>query len=234
MKILSIQNCSAEGFGRYERYVLERGVELQVVHAYRDEPLPVAKGFDAILVGGTPISAYAAHEHPFLGRECEYLRLAVSSGRACLGICCGGQILAQLLGARVRKCEQKEIGGYEVCLTDAGRKDGLLKGFPACLPVFHWHGDTFAVPEGGELLVTGEGCRNQMFRWGHVVGAQFHLEVTSREVGAWAEAYADELAAFGKKREDVLRECQEREEKMGALAGLLMENFLTLASSKGA
>jgi len=229
MKILAIQNCRAEGFGRYEQYLLGRGTDFQVVHAYRDDPFPAAEGFDAILIGGTPVSAYAAEEHPFLRRECEYLRLALSAGTACFGICCGGQLLAQLLGASVEKCERMEIGGYEVCLTEAGQKDGLLKGFPAHFPVFHWHGDTFGIPEGGELLVTGEGCRNQMFRRGHVVGVQFHLEVTSHEAGLWADEYPDELVTFGKKKEDLLRECQEREEQMGALAGLLMENFLKLA-----
>ena len=234
MKILAIQNCSAEGFGCYERYLLAWGIEVRVVHAYRDDPLPAVNGVDAILVGGTPISAYVAHEHAFLRRECEYLRLAMMADKACFGICCGGQVLAQLLGASVGKCAQKEIGGYEVWLTDAGQRDGVLNGFPARFPVFHWHGDTFAVPDGGELLVEGEGCRNQMFRRGNVIGVQFHLEVTSREAGVWAEEYADELAACGKTRADVIRECQEREEEMVALAGVLMENFLKLATNSGA
>jgi len=93
-------------------------------------------------------------------------------------------LLARAAGAEVRKNPVMEIGGYEVRLTDAGKKDTLFKNFPGTFPVFHWHGDTFDIPQGAELLVTGEKCKNQAFRYKNSVALQFHLEVTSSEASA--------------------------------------------------
>ncbi|MBN1581799.1 MAG: gamma-glutamyl-gamma-aminobutyrate hydrolase family protein [Anaerolineae bacterium] len=109
-KILAIQNCEIEGFGLYERHLAARGIDYQVTHAYRGHFLPPLESFDAILVGGTPLSAYVAHEHPFLQAEVAYLEQALDAGKPCFGICCGAQILAQILGARVGRCERMEIG----------------------------------------------------------------------------------------------------------------------------
>jgi GMP synthase (glutamine-hydrolysing) len=230
MRVLAIQNCLVEGFGFYEQVLQDRGIDCQVVHAYRDESLPKFKEFNAILIGGTPISAYTVHAHPFLQAEYEYLTRAVLTGKACLGICCGAQILAQILGARVHRCKQMEIGVYEVRLTETGQNDRLLEGFPPHFPVFHWHGDTFEIPAGASLLVEGEGCRNQMFRWGKVVGVQFHLETSSSEVGIWADEYRDELVSSGKGRAGVLAECRAREQEMNTLAARLVVNFLEMSA----
>jgi GMP synthase-like glutamine amidotransferase len=171
-------------------------------------------------------------EHPFLEAEYQYLQGAVSAGKTCFGICCGAQLLAQILGAEVRRCEQGQVGGYQVQLTAAGRRDALLQGFPARFPVFHWHGDTFSLPLGAELLVEGDSCRNQMFRRGNVVGVQFHLEVTVRDAALWADAYADELVALGKSKAQVVAECRAREEKMLPLAAQLMDSLLEIARGR--
>ena len=229
MKVLMIQNCDIEGFGLYEQYLVDHGIDHSLVRADLDELFPPHEEFDAILIGGTPISAYAAQEYPFLLAEREFLRQAVFDGKACLGTCCGAQILAQILGAEVHRCKQMEIGAYRVRLTGAGRRDALLQDFPHHFPVFHWHGDTFSVPEAAELLVEGEVCRNQMFRQGKVVGVQFHLEATSIEAGVWADAYRDELVSVGKTSEEVVRECQEYELEMERMAMCLLDNFFELA-----
>jgi GMP synthase-like glutamine amidotransferase len=233
MKVLAIQNCAVEGFGHYKQHLATRGVDYTVVHPYRGDRLPPAEGFVVLLVGGTPISAYAAEEHPFLLAEYHILQGAVSAGKTCFGICCGAQLLAQILGAEVRRCEQKEIGGYQVQLTRAGGRDALLEGFPTRFPVFHWHGDEFSLPPGAELLVEGERCRNQMFRRGNVAGVQFHVEVTGREAALWADAYPEELAALGKSKARVVAECQAREGEMIPLAAQLIDNLLGIARGRG-
>jgi len=226
MRILALQNCEIEGFGLYGGHLAARKIGCHVMHAYRGHALPSFEMFDAILVGGTPVSAYAAHEHTFLQAEVAYLAQALDAGKPCLGICCGAQILAQLLGARVGRCEQMEVGGYRVHLTLAGQRDPLLDGFPPSFPVFHWHGDTFDVPCSADLLVEGELCRNQMFRRGNVVGVQFHLETTVEDVSAWTDAYADELAQAGKSKAQVIAECRDREPEMRDLALRLIDNWI--------
>jgi GMP synthase-like glutamine amidotransferase len=230
MNILAIQNCALEGFGLYAHYFLDHHADLTVIHAYEGDSLPPLFGVDVILVGGTPVAAYDAQKPAFLRKVTQYLGSAVMEGKACFGICFGAQILAQILGAEAKKSEQTEIGCYEVRVTPEGKSHPLLRGFPGQFPVFQWHGDLFAVPTGGELLVEGDPCHNQMFHSENVVGVTFHLEVAPGEIGAWSDEYSEELARFGKTREEVIEECRPREREMAVLAAKLMENFVEYVS----
>ena len=229
MRVLIIQNDRTESLGLYERYLEDKAIEHRVLHAYRlkpDEPFPPVRGYDAFIVGPTPISANDIHKHPFLAKEWGYLGEIVESAKPCLGVCCGGQMLARRLGARVTSSPEKEVGGYEVRLTKRGRGDPLFAGFTPLFPVFQWHSDVFEIPPGGELLAEGDPCPVQAFGWGSVRGVIFHLEIGSSEAGRWADAYPLEIDAVGKTRRQVVEECREREPEMRVLAYRLMENFL--------
>jgi len=225
-KILAIQNCEIEGFGEYEKYIIDQGLEYEVIHPYRDSIFPAPENYDAVLLGGTPLSANDIDEHPFLQAESTFLEEAIRLNKRCLGICFGAEILAIILGATVTLCRPKEIGGYRIRLTDAGKDDPLLEGFPDDFPVFQWHGDQFEIPSKGLLLAEGDFCLNQLFRLGNVVGVQFHLETTCREAGLWADAYAEELEEVGKSKNQVIEECRAGESERLALARRFMENFL--------
>lgn len=227
MRFLGIQNCETESFGLYETHLGDGGVAFDRFPAYRGHGFPPLGGYDAILVGGTPLAAYEFESHPFLVAEERYLRAALSAGRPCLGICFGAQLMAQILGAAVYPAAQKEIGVYRLEVTPAGRSDPLLAGFPERFPAFQWHGDTFDVPPGAELLVTGAPVRHQMFRLGRAVGVQFHLETPLAETGCWVDAYRDELARFGKTRAALLAETGRHEVETLALAERLIANFVT-------
>ena len=230
MKFLAVQNCEIEGFGIYQKALRDCGIDYHLVRSYRGETLPHLAGIDGILVGGTPISANAVDDHPFLTGVYRSLARAVESAIPCLGICAGAQILARILGAEVTRAPEKEIGVYRVRLTRAGREDRLLNRFPPEFPVFQWHQDTFAIPPGGRLLAEGRACKNQLFRRGLVVGSQFHLEVDPQEAAAWSEAYAAELEVFGKDRRQIVAECRAARLEMENLAGLLVKNFVLMAT----
>jgi GMP synthase (glutamine-hydrolysing) len=234
LRALIIQNDETETLGQYVQYLKTFRVGHTVLHAYSMDPddfFPPVDYFDAFIVGPTPISANDVADHPYLRREWDYLGEIIESGKPCLGVCCGGQMLARKLGARVRRSPEKEVGGYEVRLTEEGREDPLFAGFPDEFPVFHWHSDMFEVPPGGSLLVEGDPCPIQAFGLGNVRGVIFHLEIDRREAGRWADAYPAELEAVGKTREQVLDECREREPEMGRLARRLMENLLRLENT---
>ena len=232
MRVLIVQNDETEGLGGYERHLKRFRVDHTVFHAYdmeEEDAFPPVDLYDAFIIGATPISANDVDDHLFLRREWEVLGEIVESGKPCLGVCCGGQMLARRLGGEVVRSPEKEVGGYEVRLTEEGMADLLFAGFPEEFPVFHWHGDMFQVPPGGRLLAVGDPCPVQAFGWGNVRGVIFHLEIDRREAARWADAYPGELEAVGKTREDVLEECRAREPDMRWLANRLMENFLGLS-----
>jgi GMP synthase-like glutamine amidotransferase len=229
MRALIIQNCPPENIGMYADYLCEHGIASDTIHAY--EPgaeFPVVGDYDAIFVGGTPLSVCDIDQYDFLLRERDYLKKALDQKKHCFGICAGGQLLAHVLGAGVRKNAQPEIGCYELRLTAAGITDPLLGGFPSSFQVFQWHSDTFDLPKGASLLAESDFCKNQLFRMGTAIAVQFHLEETAAEVGKWAHKYADELAAIGKEASTILADMCAHEAEMRRLAWLLMDNFFAL------
>ncbi len=231
-RILVLQNCLEEGIGLYGLRLQERGISHVTVHAYDGECIPPPQGFDAIIVGGTPVSANEFRDHAFLVEEGLFLKQALDLGKPILGICFGAQLLAKLLGAEVKKNPVMEIGAYPVRLTAAGHSDPLFQGFPKVFPVFHWHNDTFDIPPWGMRLATGRDCPNQGFRMGSAVGLQFHLEITAADACRWADAYAHELRAAGKNKARLALECRQHEAAMARLAGLLLDNFLAAGNSQ--
>ena len=51
--------------------------------------------------------------------------------------------------------------------------------------MFHWHGDTFDLPQGAVHLAESEGCRSQAFVFDNrILGLQFHLGSTPDTVRA--------------------------------------------------
>ncbi len=226
MKILCIQNHPVEGFGLYQTYLEEKNVEYKILHAFDNPEYPEINEINVILIAGTPIPAYEIQKYNFLIKESEFLRKAIQNGIPCFGSCFGGQILSLLLGGRVTRNPVMEIGTYRVRSTEFGKHDPYLKGFPDQFPVFHWHGDTFSVPPGAELLVKGEDCKNQMFRKNNIIGVQFHLEITGEDTGRWAQEYKDELTEFGKTKDQILNEHKEYEQDLKQLAYQLLSNFL--------
>jgi GMP synthase (glutamine-hydrolysing) len=140
------------------------------------------------------MGVYEASRYPFLADEIELIRRFLAEGRPVLGICLGAQLLAAAAGARVYPGTRgKEIGWAEVELSEAGRADPIWSGFPPRFTTFHWHGDTFDLPRGAELL--GQSARYpQAFRIGAAAyGVQFHPEVVPTSLDSWVEAYHLEL-----------------------------------------
>ena len=225
MVTLVIQNCPTEDVGLYEGWLQDGSIEYQVHHAYTGMKLPAADGFEAFIVGGTPISICDADRHDFLKEEMTYLKAVVKRDKPYLGICAGAQLLAKLLGAEVRKNPVMEIGSYNVKLTLAGKEHRLFAGFPDTFPVFQWHGDTFDIPKGGKLLAEGTDCRNQAFSYSNSMGLQFHLEVTFQAASKWTDEYRSELKQVRKTRKQVVNECRIIEKQTRELAYKLISNF---------
>ena len=127
-RVLIIQNDITENLGLYQSFLFANGREVYVLKAYESMEVsyPAFDTFTHFIVGPTPISANDVQRHPFLIKEWDYLSRIVSSNKPTLGVCCGGQMLARLLGADVVKSPRKEVGGYTISLTDAGMADPIF------------------------------------------------------------------------------------------------------------
>lgn len=152
---------------------------------------------DLLIVLGGPVGVYETARYPFLAEEQALLRARLAADRPTLGICLGAQLMAAALGAQVAPMGAKEIGFGEITLTEAGRA-GPLRHLDG-VPVLHWHGDAFTIPDGAAGLATTPVCTAQAFALGpQVLGLQFHAEVDAAAgIEPWLIGHAAELAAAG-------------------------------------
>jgi len=228
MRGLIVQNCDVEDLGVYAEALAELGHECATIRGDDTSRFPPLSEWDFVLVGGTPESA-TTFESAYAA-EWAFLRAAVASEVPCFGVCCGGQVLARLLGAPVKRLPSMEMGVHEAALTADGRDDALYAGFPATFPVFHWHSYAFGLPPGATHLVTQQGWPLQAYRRGPVAGVLFHLELSPDAVERWIRAYPEELAAFGAGAASLIRSVDARAEEMRSLAARLMRNFCEIAA----
>ncbi|RKX39776.1 MAG: amidotransferase [Verrucomicrobia bacterium] len=189
MKLHWLQHVPFEGLGIIEEWARAQGAETSVSQLFNNDPLPEVESFDWLVVMGGPMGIYDHKEHPWLVAEKQFIKNAIDAGKTVLGICLGAQLIADVLGAKVYAGPQKEIGWFPI-----RRAEGAPEIIPEELTAFHWHGDTFGIPEGAVRLASSEACQTQGFIYNdHVVALQFHLETTLESMEALIENCADEL-----------------------------------------
>jgi GMP synthase-like glutamine amidotransferase len=192
VKVLVVLNFDDTGLGQVATALEEVAAEVETVRAHKGEPLPSGpSGYDAIVVLGGGQNARDDDTHPYLPHLAALMRSFVESGRSTLGICLGSQILARAFGAENLIGRAKEFGWHEVALSRQAAEDAVLSVLPERFPIFHWHDDTFALPEGAVRLAESAVTRNQAFRVGRAgYGIQFHFEADRTLVAHWNEAFA--------------------------------------------
>ena len=131
---------------------------------------------DLLVMMGGPMGVYERAEHPWIAHELERIADRITADRPTLGVCLGAQMIAAAMGAEVYPGPVKEVGFAPIMLNDAAM-DSPLRHI-ADVPVLHWHGDTFDLPEGTELLASTVKYRRQAFRRGsNLLALQCHPEM---------------------------------------------------------
>lgn len=194
MRIHHLQHAPFEGLGSMEGYLKRQGHQLSTTRLYIEQDLPPIDSLDWLIVMGGPMGVHDELQHPWLVREKAFIKAAIESGKAVLGICLGAQLIADVLGAKVYKNTHVEIGWFPVKLADEIDRTVIGDVLPKTLDAFQWHGDTFDVPPGATWLGASEACRNQGFVLDdRVVAFQFHLEITYESAQSLIQNCRDEL-----------------------------------------
>jgi len=207
VKVHHLQHVPFEGLGSMEAVLIEKGHQLSSTHLYANQTLPSLDDVDWLIVMGGPMGIYEEEVYPWLRREKEFIREAIDAGKIVLGICLGAQLIADVLGARVYKNAYREIGWFEISRSAAAGGTILSKALPERVEVFHWHGDTFDIPEGAIHIAESEACKKQGFIMDdRVLAFQFHLETTAESALALINNCGDELdgSAYVQSKNEIL------------------------------
>jgi GMP synthase-like glutamine amidotransferase len=191
LSVLVFQHEPDDGPGYLSDALIRHNATLDIVRLDQNGVVTDPSSYDMLLVMGGAMNVYQEDKYPWLIEETQAIRQAVQAGKAVLGVCLGGQLLAKALGAQVHLGAATEIGLIPITLTEAGKSDPLFEGLSQVEAV-EWHDDTFDIPAGAVALARSEGCAHQAFRFGqHAYGLQFHPEVSPQMLSEWIKAEGD-------------------------------------------
>lgn len=200
------QHVPFEGIGNIEPWLIAKGFEIASTRFYKDSQLPDYEKVDLLIIMGGPMSVNDEDKFPWLVTEKLFIRKCIESGKGVLGICLGSQLIANAMGASVYQNREREIGWFPV--NGIEPPDASTFRFPYTFEVFHWHGDTFDLPQGAIRLASSQATENQAFQIGKsAIGIQFHPEITP--------ALLKEMLSHGRKELDPATYVQSEQEILG-------------------
>jgi GMP synthase (glutamine-hydrolysing) len=195
---LIIRHVPVEGIAGFREPVEAAGYTIDRIDVAdpRFASLDLAEPDLLIMMGG-PMAVYEQDKYPWIA--CQQRRIArrLESERPTLGVCFGAQLMAAALGAEVFAGPIKEVGFHTLAIA-ASPAAAPLRHLTE-IPVLHWHGDTFALPDGAELLASSERYAHQAFAVGpNILALQFHAEMgLDPRFDTWVDQWPHDIAAAG-------------------------------------
>ncbi len=211
--VLLVKNDPVETLGVAPRALTGAGADILVLDAAdAGAPRPRLDDIGGIVMLGGTMNVDETDEHPFLKEDRDLTREAVERGIPYLGVCLGAQILARALDTPVAPDAVKEVGFEPLRPAASSASDPLLSVWSEGDMAFQWHQDAMDLPEGAELLATGDRVEVQAFRVGPVAwGTQFHFEIDAAEMELWlddASQFMDLKEVWGKSPAQIREEAR--------------------------
>ena len=180
-----------EGPGYLGDFLTAQNITWQLVKVDESVPLPLSiLAYSGMVLMGGPMSVN--DDLPWIAPILALIREAIKHDIPVLGHCLGGQLISKALGGTITQNAIKEIGWGEVMVSKnetAKNWFGSIETFNA----FHWHGETFSLPEGATHVLASPYCHNQAWSIGKHLALQTHIEMTAEMVQKWCDEGADEL-----------------------------------------
>lgn len=221
--ILVVQNIQCEHLGRFKKLFESDKYDISVIDARNIKNIfQNLSDYSGIVILGGPMSVSDNYE--YLQEEQNLINKAVDMNIPTLGICLGSQLIAQALGGSVHVGKTKEIGWYDVEITNDGKKE-IFSGLSTNnVKIFQWHGETFLLPDSSTILAKSRDYV-QAFRIKNAIGIQFHIEVDVNMIKDWINQYSKEIEDSKIPVDSIMPKNLSQIEELSSLCKLVYVNF---------
>lgn len=194
MKAITIfRHTASEGAGYFSDFLKHNQIPYHIIYLDQGEAVPTTLADTSALVFmGGPMSVN--DDIDWIEPELKLIRQAIASDMPVLGHCLGGQLISKALGGKITANPVKELGWLPVQKQNNAAADDWLAGLPDRFDAFHWHGESFTIPEGATNILASQHCPHQAFVIGNTLAMQCHVEMTPKMVIDWATIHSADIA----------------------------------------
>jgi len=191
MEILVLQHINIEDPGYIKDLMIKDGVNITTIELDVGEKIPNNLNFfDGMLCMGGPMDTWMEKDYPWLIEEKKKIKeFVVDLNKPYLGFCLGCQLLGEVIGGKVVKTNNPEIGMLDVNFLDEKKKDILFVDFPEKITSLQWHSYEVQELEKNKdvtLIASSKETKYQIFRYkNNAYGIQFHIEIKDTTVNDW-------------------------------------------------
>ena len=238
MEVIVLQHIKIEDPGYIKDLMIADGVKLTTIELDEGDRIPddIAK-FDAMFCMGGPMDTWMEKDYPWLIDEKKRIKeFVVDLKKPYLGFCLGCQLLGEVIGGRVVKSNNSEIGMLNIDFSENKKNDLLFSKFPEKITSLQWHSYEVRNLESNKnvtLIASSPETKYQIFKYqNHAYGIQFHIEVKDTTVNAWGcvpeykSALEKQLGKGALEKFD--KEAQSNMQNMNSYSKILYENFKRL------
>ena len=191
MNIIVLQHINIEDPGYIKDLMLGDGFKLTTIELDEGEKIPDdLNKFDGMFCMGGPMDTFMEQEYPWLIEEKKKIKeFVVDLKKPYLGFCLGCQLLGEVIGGKVVRSNQPEIGMLDVKFSENKNNDSLFFEFPEKITSLQWHSYEVQELENNKdvtLIASSPETKFQIFKYkNHAYGIQFHIEIKHTTVGDW-------------------------------------------------
>jgi GMP synthase-like glutamine amidotransferase len=191
VNIIVLQHIKIEDPGYIKDLMLADGFNITTIELDEGEKIPTdLSNFDAMFCMGGPMDTWMEEKYPWLIDEKKAIKeFVVSLRKPYLGFCLGCQLLGEIIGGKVVKSKNPEIGMLNINFSKNKKNDPLFYKFPEEITSLQWHSyEVQGLEENNDVthLASSPETKYQIFKYkDHAYGIQFHIEVKNTTVKDW-------------------------------------------------
>ena len=238
MRVLILQHIKIEDPGFIKDLMIKDGANLTTIELDEGEKIPKdLTKFDAMFCMGGPMDTWMEKDYPWLVEEKKRIKeYVVDLKKPYLGFCLGCQLLGEVVGGKVVKSNNPEIGMLSIDFSKNKDTDPLFSEFPSQITSLQWHSYEVQGLEDNKnvtLLASSPETKYQIFKYqNHAYGIQFHIEIKKTTVGEWGCVPEYKSALEKQLGEGALdkfdKDSQTHMSSMNEYSKILYENFKKL------